>query len=83
MRAGSRRRQGGLHVVQSAVSSTVRALERELDTHMFDRTTHRVALTPAGEAFVPAGRATATSSKRCPPTDHPGSNTTRRDGCPA
>ncbi|WP_369264357.1 LysR family transcriptional regulator [Streptomyces sp. R35] len=42
-----------LHVVQSAVSSTVRPLERELGTSLFDRTTHRVALTPAGEAFVP------------------------------
>ncbi|MCI3276929.1 LysR family transcriptional regulator [Streptomyces cylindrosporus] len=46
-----------LHVVQSAVSGTVRALERELGTPLFDRTTHRVALTPAGEAFVPAARA--------------------------
>jgi DNA-binding transcriptional LysR family regulator len=47
-----------LHVVQSAVSSTVRALERDLGTPLFDRTTHRVALTSAGEAFVPAARAT-------------------------
>ncbi|MFJ5206820.1 LysR family transcriptional regulator [Streptomyces nigra] len=47
-----------LHVVQSAVSGTVRSLERELGTPLFDRTTHRVALTPAGEAFVPAARAT-------------------------
>jgi DNA-binding transcriptional LysR family regulator len=47
-----------LHVVQSAVSGTVRALERELGTPLFSRTTHRVALTPAGEAFVPAARAT-------------------------
>ncbi|MFE5142271.1 LysR family transcriptional regulator [Streptomyces fagopyri] len=46
-----------LHVVQSAVSSTVRTLERELGTPLFDRTTHRVSLTPAGEAFVPAARA--------------------------
>jgi DNA-binding transcriptional LysR family regulator len=46
-----------LHVVQSAVSSTVRALERDLGTPLFDRTTHRVVLTPAGEAFVPAARA--------------------------
>ncbi|MER5648895.1 LysR family transcriptional regulator [Streptosporangium sp. NPDC002524] len=46
-----------LHVVQSAVSGTVRALERELGTSLFDRTTHRVTLTPAGEAFVPAARA--------------------------
>ncbi|WP_344343179.1 LysR family transcriptional regulator [Kitasatospora putterlickiae] len=47
-----------LNVVQSAVSGTVRALERELGTALFDRTTHRVALTPAGEAFLPAARAT-------------------------
>ncbi|WP_406433427.1 LysR family transcriptional regulator [Streptomyces sp. NBC_01589] len=46
-----------LHVVQSAVSSTVRALERELGIPLFARTTHRVTLTPAGEAFVPAARA--------------------------
>ncbi|MET7647708.1 LysR family transcriptional regulator [Streptomyces sp. NPDC005426] len=46
-----------LHVVQSAVSGTVKSLERELGTPLFDRTTHRVALTPAGEAFVTAARA--------------------------
>ncbi|MFF3406193.1 LysR family transcriptional regulator [Streptomyces sp. NPDC002742] len=46
-----------LRVVQSAVSSTVLALERELGTPLFDRTTHRVFLTPAGEVFVPAARA--------------------------
>ncbi|MEU2744176.1 MULTISPECIES: helix-turn-helix domain-containing protein [Streptomyces] len=31
-----------LHVVRSAVSSTVRALEREPGAPLFDRTTHRV-----------------------------------------
>ncbi|MEV6992720.1 LysR family transcriptional regulator [Streptomyces sp. NPDC093228] len=46
-----------LHVVQSAVSGTVRALEKDLGIRLFDRTTHRVALTTAGEAFVPAARA--------------------------
>ncbi|MFF1915348.1 LysR family transcriptional regulator [Streptomyces sp. NPDC058239] len=46
-----------LHVVQSAVSGTVRALEKELGIRLFDRTTHRVSLTAAGEAFVPAARA--------------------------
>ncbi|MEU1166665.1 LysR family transcriptional regulator [Streptomyces sp. NPDC005921] len=45
-----------LHVVQSAVSGAVRTLERELGTALFVRTTHRVGLTPAGEAFVPAAR---------------------------
>ncbi|MGW4727733.1 LysR family transcriptional regulator [Streptomyces shenzhenensis] len=47
-----------LHVVQSAVSGTVRALERELGAPLFHRTTHRVSLTPVGEAFLPAARAT-------------------------
>jgi DNA-binding transcriptional LysR family regulator len=47
-----------LHVVQSAVSGTVRALEKELGIQLFDRTTHRVILTAAGEEFVPAARAT-------------------------
>src|SRR5262249_5770992 len=47
-----------LHIVQSAVSSTVRALERELGASLFQRTTHRVSLTPAGHAFLPAAHAT-------------------------
>ncbi|MGW4380079.1 LysR family transcriptional regulator [Kitasatospora sp. NPDC004531] len=47
-----------LHVVQSAVSGTVRALEKELGVQLFERTTHRVSLTSAGAAFVPAARAT-------------------------
>ncbi|WP_328440533.1 LysR family transcriptional regulator [Streptomyces sp. NBC_00444] len=46
-----------LHVVQSAVSTTVRTLERELGATLFHRTTHRVSLTPAGQAFLPAARA--------------------------
>ncbi|MFF4290845.1 LysR family transcriptional regulator [Streptomyces sp. NPDC001633] len=57
-------------MVQSAVSSTARALERELGTRLLGRTTHRVALTPAGEAFVPAardapGRRAGPGSDRC------------------
>jgi DNA-binding transcriptional LysR family regulator len=45
-----------LRLVQSAVSATVRAVERELDVPLFDRTTHRVVPTAAGEAFVAAAR---------------------------
>jgi DNA-binding transcriptional LysR family regulator len=45
-----------LHLVQSAVSSTVRSLEHELGATLFERTTHRVTLTAAGEAFVDAAR---------------------------
>ena len=53
-----------LHVVQSAISSTVRALERELGTPLFHRTTHRVSLTPAGHAFLPAARATLEAAEQ-------------------
>ncbi|EPD63938.1 MULTISPECIES: LysR family transcriptional regulator [Streptomyces] len=45
-----------LHVVQSAVSGTVRALEHELGARLFQRTTHRVTLTPAGRAFLSSAR---------------------------
>jgi DNA-binding transcriptional LysR family regulator len=47
-----------LHVVQSAVSSGVRSLERQLGTSLFVRTTHRVDLTDAGRALLPEARAT-------------------------
>ncbi|MFE9607910.1 LysR family transcriptional regulator [Streptomyces sp. NPDC006012] len=47
-----------LHIVQSAVSGTVRTLERELGAPLFHRTTHRVSLTAAGAAFLPAAQAT-------------------------
>ncbi|WP_138442383.1 LysR family transcriptional regulator [Sinomonas susongensis] len=46
-----------LHVVQSAVSSGVRQLERELGTDLFVRLGRRIRLTPAGEALVPHARA--------------------------
>ncbi len=47
-----------LHVVQSAVSAGVRTLERELGARLFDRSTHKVQLTDAGRALLPAARAT-------------------------
>jgi DNA-binding transcriptional LysR family regulator len=47
-----------LHVVQSAVSSGVRSLERQLGAALFARTTHRVELTDAGRALLPEARAT-------------------------
>lgn len=46
-----------LHVVQSAVSATVRNLEREWGVALFDRTTHRVELSPEGRALLPEARA--------------------------
>lgn len=45
-----------LSYVQSALSVSVQALERELGVRLFDRTTHRVVLTAAGEALLPAVR---------------------------
>jgi DNA-binding transcriptional LysR family regulator len=45
-----------LHMVQSAVSASVRSLERELGAALFDRTTRRVELTDAGAAMLPEAR---------------------------
>jgi DNA-binding transcriptional LysR family regulator len=57
-RAGSFTRAAGeLHLVQSAVSATIAALETDLGERLFDRTTRRVQLTAAGQALLP--RATA------------------------
>jgi DNA-binding transcriptional LysR family regulator len=50
-RAADRRR-----TVQSAVSATIRRLERELDVALFDRTSRQVSLTAAGSALVPEAR---------------------------
>jgi DNA-binding transcriptional LysR family regulator len=45
-----------LHVVQSAVSASVRSLETELSTALFERTTRTVALTDAGAVLLPEAR---------------------------
>ncbi|HWT93183.1 MAG TPA: LysR family transcriptional regulator [Solirubrobacteraceae bacterium] len=47
-----------LHVVQSAVSATVRKLEAELGVTLLNRTTHRVALSDAGALLLPEARRT-------------------------
>jgi DNA-binding transcriptional LysR family regulator len=47
-----------LNVVQSAASAAVRRLERELDSRLFERTTHQVELTDAGAALLPEARRT-------------------------
>jgi DNA-binding transcriptional LysR family regulator len=47
-----------VHLVQSALSVSIRSLERELGARLFDRTTHQVELTDAGHALVPEARRT-------------------------
>lgn len=44
------------HIVQSALSASIRKLEAELGTRLFERTTRRVALTEAGQALLPSAR---------------------------
>jgi DNA-binding transcriptional LysR family regulator len=46
-----------LHVVQSAVSATIRRLEAEWGVELFRRTTHQVELSAAGIALLPEARA--------------------------
>jgi DNA-binding transcriptional LysR family regulator len=45
-----------VHVVQSSLSSSIRALERELGGDLFVRSSRQVALTDAGRALLPAAR---------------------------
>jgi len=45
-----------LHVVQSAVSATIRRLESEWQAQLFDRSTHRVELTDLGRVMLPEAR---------------------------
>ncbi|MFD7065469.1 LysR family transcriptional regulator [Streptomyces sp. NPDC059906] len=45
-----------LHIVQSAVSATIKALERELGATLLDRNSKRVLLTDAGTALLPRAR---------------------------
>ncbi|TQL51727.1 DNA-binding transcriptional LysR family regulator [Ornithinicoccus hortensis] len=51
-------------VVQSALSHQVKSLERELGLTLFARTSRRVELTSAGEAFLPAARACLEAAER-------------------
>jgi DNA-binding transcriptional LysR family regulator len=50
-----------LSYVQSALSVSIRALESDLGVRLFDRTTHSVALTDAGEALLSSARRTLAS----------------------
>ena len=71
-----------LRTVQSTVSTVVRALERDLGTPLFHRTTHRVVLTPAGEAFMPAARAALDAAARARAAVSPVGGRVRLGVCP-
>jgi DNA-binding transcriptional LysR family regulator len=47
-----------LLIAQSALSTSIKALEREVGARLFDRTTRKVELTPAGQAFLVEARRT-------------------------
>ncbi len=51
-------------VVQSALSHQIARLERELGAKLFERTSRRVRLTPAGAAFLPAARQCLDAAQR-------------------
>ncbi|WP_338693294.1 LysR family transcriptional regulator [Streptomyces sp. Q6] len=51
-------------VVQSALSHQIGKLEKELGARLFERTSRRVRLTPAGEAFLPAARQALEAAER-------------------
>lgn len=44
------------HIVQSALSQQIQRLERELSVPLLERSTHHVALTEPGAAFLPEAR---------------------------
>src|SRR5688500_18412373 len=46
-----------MHIAQSAFSTHIARLERQIGAVLFDRTANRVSLTPAGEAFLPRAQA--------------------------
>jgi DNA-binding transcriptional LysR family regulator len=52
-----------LHIVQSGLSASIRALERELDAPLFVRSTRRVELTQAGHALLPEARRTLAAAQ--------------------
>ena len=51
-----------LHVVQQALSTTIRQLEERVGTQLVERSTRHVALTPAGVAFLEHARGVLASA---------------------
>lgn len=53
-----------LFITQQALSRSIRQLEREVGTELFQRTTRRVELTDAGRAMLPQARRALNASRR-------------------
>ena len=53
-----------LFAAQSTVSAAVRALEEELQVSLFDRSTRTVALSSAGEVFLPEAKSVVAAAER-------------------
>lgn len=53
-----------LHIAQPPLSRMIRALEQDLQTQLFERTSHRVVLTPVGQALVEPARELVMQSER-------------------
>src|SRR5438128_1066295 len=60
-----------LHLVQSGVSSAIKALERDLGAALFDRDRHRVMLTGTGQVLLPEAPATMARLAAEPFIDYP------------
>ena len=46
-----------LYITQPTLSQQISAIEKELDTKLFERSRHKVELTPAGKALLPHAQA--------------------------
>ena len=53
-----------MHIAQSGLSMSIRALEQELGTRLFERRTRRIALTPPAQAMLPEARRAIASVER-------------------
>ena len=51
-----------VHVVQSSLSASIHALEREMGTELFVRDSRHVTLTQAGRSLLPAARRALTAA---------------------